>query len=90
MIIVVESTSLLILFQVLSSSVSKALQLFGGDETSETARMASMFNRFFDAVNVSRLEEGNLSRDCFKLPYRSKDDFRLKVCTRSIFYCKLM
>ena len=66
----------------LSSSVSKALELFGGDEASETARMASMFDKFFDAVNVSRLDEGKLSRNCFKSPYHSKDDFRLgELCS---------
>ena len=63
----------------LNSSASKALQLFVGDEASETACMTSMFNNFFDAVNVSRLDEGKLTRSCYKSPYHSKDDFRLKV-----------
>ena len=35
--------------QVLSESVSKALQLTGGDEAVETARFVSMMDKLFDA-----------------------------------------
>ncbi len=41
--------------QVLSSSVSKALKVFGGDGASETARFTALFDKCFDCVNVSRL-----------------------------------
>ena len=65
--------------QVLSNSVSKALQLTGGTEALETARFVDMFNNFFDCMNVSSLSAGKLKRCPFKSPYRSARDFRLKV-----------
>ena len=60
--------------------MAKALELFGGEEASETAIMADKFNHFFDCLNVSNFTAGKRSRDPFKSPYRSGTDFRLKVC----------
>ena len=57
----------------LSETVSKALQLCGGAEAEETARFVSMFDKFFDSLNVSN------HRKVFQQPYRSAEDFRLKV-----------
>ena len=56
--------------QVLSNSVSKALQLTGGTEALETARFVDMFNNFFDCMNVSSLSAGKLKRCPFKSPYK--------------------
>ena len=70
---------MLIIPQVLSESVSKALQLTGGAEVEETAKFAGMFDKFFDALNVSNYTEGVRHRKPFQLPYRSASDFRLKV-----------
>ena len=64
----------------LSSSVAKALRLTVGDKASETAEFCDMFNNFFDCLNVSNFEAGKKSRNAFKSPYRSRKDFRLKVC----------
>ena len=65
--------------QVLSESVSKALQLTGGEEASETARFVGMMDRFFDAVNVHNYSHGVHSRKMFQMPYTSSKDWRLKV-----------
>ena len=67
------------MFQVLSNTVATALQLTGKDEVEETARFVKMFDRFFDSLNVADLESGRRTRNAFKAPYRSGDDFRLKV-----------
>ena len=65
--------------QVLSSSVANALRISLGDQASGTALFCEMFDKFFDCVNVSTLDEGKLKRNVFKGPYRSGHDFRLKV-----------
>jgi len=59
--------------------VAKALQLYGGDEAGETAIMAEKFDHFFDCLNVSSFTAGKKARNSFKSPYRSSQDFRLKV-----------
>jgi hypothetical protein len=64
--------------QVLSSSVSKALEFTGGSEVEETVKFTANFDKFFDALNVSNFTDGVHKRKPFQLPYRSKDDFRLK------------
>lgn len=64
--------------QVLSGSVSKAIELTGGQETSETARFAGMVDKFFDAVNVHNFTHGKHSRKMFQIPYTSGEDMRLK------------
>ena len=43
----------MLFLKVLSESVSKALTLVGGEETSETAKFTSMLDKFFDALNVT-------------------------------------
>ena len=65
--------------QVLSESVSKALRLTGGKEVSETARFVSMVDRFFDCLNVNNFTTGKFKRKVYQDPYRSAQDFRLKV-----------
>lgn len=63
----------------LSESVSKALTLTGGDIVTETAKFASYFDKFFDALNVKSLTEGKHKRKDYRLPYTSADDPRLDV-----------
>ena len=71
---------ILILFlQVLSESVSKALQLTGGPEAEETARFVGMMDKMFDCLNVNNSSAGIHKCKPFKFPYRGSDDFRLKV-----------
>ena len=43
---------IVLLSQVLSESVSKALKLTGGKEASETAKFVDMMDKFFDTMNV--------------------------------------
>uniref|UniRef100_A0A1X7VL28 Transposable element P transposase-like GTP-binding insertion domain-containing protein n=1 Tax=Amphimedon queenslandica TaxID=400682 RepID=A0A1X7VL28_AMPQE len=64
--------------EVLSASVSKALELVVGEEAAETVKFADYFDKFFDALNVSNFDEGKRSTYPFQAPYRSKNDFRLK------------
>ena len=63
----------------LSSSVSKALQLLGGPDTERTVQFVELFDKFFDCVNVSSLSRGSHTKNSFKAPYYSGSDFRLKV-----------
>ena len=67
------------LFEVLSESVSQALILTGGDEASETALFVAQMDKFFDCLNVSSFTKAKKERKPFMNPYRSKDDFRVKV-----------
>jgi len=78
--------------------VSKALELTGGEEAKETAKFVSMFDKFFDCLNVNSFTQGKHSRKPFQNPYLKATDFRLKVCidcinavtgltSPSLFYC---
>lgn len=69
--------------QVLSETVSKALEHSGGNEASETAKFVKMIDRFFDCLNVTNLTNGMHKRKSFQDPYTKADDFHLKViCCR--------
>ena len=65
--------------QVLSNSVAKAMQLKKDDKLDETIKFITMFDKWFDCLNVSALSAGKLSRNSFKSAYCSEKDFRLKV-----------
>ena len=69
-----------IVLKVLSNQVAIALENFGDEDATETAIFASMFNKFFDCLNVANFSAGKKKRDPFKSPYRSAEDFHLKVC----------
>ena len=51
------------------------------NEYEETIKFVKIFDKWFDCMNVSNLSEGKLKRNGFKSPYRSADDYRLKVYT---------
>ena len=53
--------------------------LIGGKDAQETAKFVGMFDKFFDCFNVSSFVKGKQSRKPFQNPYRSANDFRLKV-----------
>ncbi len=57
--------------QVLSESVSKALEMTGGPDAAETARFAGMMDKFFDCLNVTSFNAGKRKRKPFQDPYRS-------------------
>ena len=67
------------MLQVLSNSVAKAIRMLLGEEARETVRFVEIFNKFFDCLNVSCLEEGQHKRCPNKSPYRSGSDARLTV-----------
>lgn len=64
----------------LSESVGKAIQLTGGPEAAGTSQFTLMFDKFFDALNVSDFRSAMKSRKPFRRPYDSADDDRLVVC----------
>ena len=70
--------------QVLSKTVSKALELAGGEEASETAHFVGMVDKFFDALNVHNYTHGLHSRKRFQMPYTSSEDMRLKVHVQAL------
>ena len=82
----VATTSQLLLQQVLSETVSKALQLTGGTDVRETVKFVEMFDKFFDSLNVNSYNAGRLKRKVFKQPFRSATDFRLKVHVHCVYY----
>ena len=51
----------------------------GKEQATETAKFASMIDKFFDCLNVSNFTAGHHSRNAFKYPYWSPKDFRLQV-----------
>lgn len=65
--------------QVLSSTVSNALMLTGGDETRETSKFVALMDSFFDLLNVGDFTVDVRQRKMFKYPYRSSNDWRLDV-----------
>ena len=65
--------------QVLSESVGHALTLFGGPEKAETAKFASMFDKFFDSLNSRNCVTAKQKRKVFLRPYFSGEDFRVNV-----------
>ena len=68
----------------LSESVAKALELTGGEEVTKTVKFIKMMDHF-DCLNVNNFHMGKQKRKQFQDPYRSGDDFRLKVIF--IFVC---
>lgn len=59
--------------------MSIAMQLTGGPEAEKSAEFASVFDKFFDCLNVTNFTNGKYSRNAFKSPYYSGRDFRLRV-----------
>ena len=48
-------------------------------EVEKTAEFVLMFDKVFDCLNVVYLDAGRRTRNPFKAPYHSADDFRMKV-----------
>jgi len=59
--------------------VANALEHTGGDKVKETVKFVRMIDKFFDCLNVNSFTHGKRKRKPFQDPYRSKDDFRIKV-----------
>ena len=65
--------------QVLSSSVSCALEYYGLEETTETQVFVKQFDRFFDCLNVRCVSKGAHKLKPDLRPYKDPDDSRLSV-----------
>ena len=59
--------------------MSKALEFGGDPETAETSRFCSMFDKFFDCLNVRSKDECVKKQKPDRRPYKYKDDNRLEV-----------
>ena len=66
--------------QVLSNTVGNALTIVVGKEAETTVDFILRMDKFFDCLNVGSYTDGKLTRNPFKQPYRSPNDFRLQVC----------
>lgn len=55
-----------------------------GSKAEATSKFVKMFDKFFDCMNTTYLSAAEHTRNPFKGPYRSKDDYRLKVYTESL------
>ena len=72
---------MILILKVLSNKVSEALKYGGDPECEETARFCSMFDRFFDCLNVRSLDECVKKRKPDRRPYKYKNDsFGGKKC----------
>ena len=49
-----------------------------------------MIDRFFDSLNVNNFNSGKWKRKPFQDPYRSADDFRLKVLAATCYHDVIM
>lgn len=59
--------------------MSKALYFSGDEDSFETAYFIDKIDKFFDTLNVSSFTEGKHKRKPFCEPFRSPNDFRMKV-----------
>jgi hypothetical protein len=71
------------MYQVLSETVGCALMETGKQEYMETSKFVSIFDKFFDMLNVSNFTNGTRKRKRFLHPYRHEHDFRLAVSSNS-------
>ena len=62
--------------QVLSSTMSAALTLFGGEECAATAKYCKIIDSFFDCFNVRSVNEGKFKSKPNSSPFKSTDDGR--------------
>ena len=54
----------------------------GKEETVETARFVSMFDKFFDCLNVAHPTEWISKKKVYRKPYNTVYDERFKVCSQ--------
>ena len=59
--------------------MAKAIDRRHGESAKETVEFITKMNKIFDCFNVSSYNEAKLKRNVFIQPYRSPQDFRLKV-----------
>eukprot|EP00795_Rhopilema_esculentum_P017480 gene17480-9089_t len=62
--------------QVMSETVGKVMHEYGSPDSSETAKMILMMDKFFDCCNTRSLSEGDRKRKPFLKPYTDINDSR--------------
>lgn len=65
--------------QVLSETVAKGLKFTFKEDAREAAVFVEKIDKFFDSLNVTNYTKCITTLKPFKMPYRSGDDFRMKV-----------
>ena len=65
--------------QVLSKSVAIAMRMTGREEYQSTIELVDKINDIFDILNVTSRNQGVYSRNKFKEPMESSDDWRFQV-----------
>lgn len=65
--------------QVMSNTVANGLEMMKRKEFGSTILFLRNVNKFFDCLNVARLEQGTRSRNDNLKPYTSEDDPRFEV-----------
>ena len=65
--------------QVLSKSVAIAMRMTGREEYKSTIELVDKINDIFDTLNVTSRNQGVYSRNKFKEPIESSDDWRFQV-----------
>ena len=69
----------------LSESVSKALQLVGGDEVAETSKFVGMIDTFFDILNIHNYTHGVHARKPFQMPHTTRQTTQGNSCCIMFF-----
>ena len=72
----------------MSTKVAIALEMQGHHYTSSTIQFVKMFDKVFDCLNVSRLNQDITARKPALAPYRSTDDWRFEVI--ETYYFKVL
>ena len=65
--------------QVLSNTVGNALTIVVEKKAETTVDFILRMDKFFDCLKIGSYTDGKLTRNPFKQPYRSPNDFRLQV-----------
>lgn len=63
----------------LSESVGKILQTYGGPDVQELAKLVLLMDQFFDIMNIRCHGEAQRTLKAVRQPFTSLDDSRFKV-----------
>ena len=70
----------------LSSSVADAMELAGNPEWTSAVEFVRMMDHVFDILNVRAMSAGKRSRNKFAEPVTSRDDWKLTVSIKQLYY----
>ena len=71
--------------QVMSTTVSKVMMVYGRSTCSEKAKFFSIIDKLFDWFNVRRLTKGDHKRKPLVNPYKDINDERLEFLQKGLF-----